>query len=329
MKKQLLIIGIIILLVCVGFSGCFEKKTNDGKIDEETIVSQSKEICNESHYKMAFLLIENANNTATQNDIELINLLKTNASERFSWATKNLASLDTKDEVSVMSMEGNPSYQEIANNFYEKHEDTYDFLTIYVTYNDSNNMYHYLVKNQIQGIGLSIFNNSDSYGSKGKLIGINWMKDIDMDVEYYERFNHSIKLGVNAILHETSHQWGAYVDFIDENGQRSNSLRNPYNMAHWDKKLETGYDLLDGYSWRDNGNGTFTAKVTDFMQGYSQLDLYLMGLMSKDEVSPLKLINSTSDTKYMDVGTTISGSIRTISIQQIIDVAGNRTCICI
>ncbi|GAI16872.1 unnamed protein product, partial [marine sediment metagenome] len=60
---------------------------------------------------------------------------------------------------------------------------------------------------------------------------------------------------------------------------------------------------------------------------YSDLDLYLMSLISKNEVEPIKLIVSDYDTKDIQSGTTISGTIKTISIQQIIDAEGERECV--
>jgi hypothetical protein len=284
--------------------------------------------CEYKNYKIAFILVENSGHPATQDDIDTINNLKQNTSETFSWATKGLASIDTSYPVIILRLENNPSLENITKEFYKGNPDNFHFVTIFNTYDDSGTQYHILARNNIKGIGLGIFNSTASFGSKGRLLGVNWMKDVDM----YKpgMFPAELKLitGVNGILHETSHQWGAYVGFIDENGQRKNTLRNPYNPAHWDKKLETGYDLLDGFSWIVNGNGTFTAKTrTDYRDGYSNLDLYLMGLISKNEVNPVKLIVSDYDTKDIQPGTTISGTVKTISIQQIINAEGERECV--
>src|SRR3989339_1121871 len=279
-------------------------------------------VCGIKEYKMAFVLVENSGNIATNEDVSKINVLKQEASETFSWATKGLASLDVSYPVKVIKMNNDSSVENIVKEFYKQNSDDFHFLTIFNTYDDAGTQYHILVKNDVSGIGLSIFDNTNYYGSGGNLLGVNWLKNID---NYYN--DEYQDLAVNAILHETSHQWGAYVKFVDDDGQKSGALRNPYNMAHWDKKLETGYDLLNGFSWTDNGDGTFTAKtITDYKHGYSNLDLYLMGLISKDEVGPIKLIVSDYDTKYIQSGTTISGNLKNISIQQIIDAEGEVKC---
>lgn len=300
---------------------CINPKTINSKCEN---ILMSKIDCEFENYKMAFILVESSENLHISKDINKINLLKLKTAETFTWATKGLAFIDTSYPIVILRLEKNPSKQEILKKFYEKNPDDFHFITIFSTYDDSGDMHHIIVRNNIKGIGLSIFDNTDDYGSDSKLLGVNWMEEIDST----EIDDFSLILNVNGILHETSHQWGAYIDFIDENGQKSNSLRNPYNMAHWDKKLETGYDLLNGFSWKDNGDGTFTAKtVVDYRNGYSDLDLYLMGLLSKDEVDPVTLIVSGFDTKDIQPGTIIRGVAENILIHQIIDVEGERVCI--
>jgi hypothetical protein len=286
-------------------------------------ISTSENNCESSNYKMAFILVENSENLHTQQDIDKIILLKQKTSEEFALATKDLSSIDTNYPLVILNRETTPPIQEITKEFYKENPDDFHFLTIFSTYDTGGIQYHIPAKNNINGIGGDIYDATTYYGSEGILLGINWMKDIDM----YQTDGFYLILGVNGILHETSHQWGAFIDFIDENGQRSDSLRNPYNIVHWDKKLETGYDLLNGFSWIDNRDGTFTAKATDGKRGYSNLDLYLMGLISKDEVDSIKLIVSDTDTAEINPGTTISGTIKIISIQQIIDAEGERECV--
>jgi len=297
------------------------------QIDESCVVIKKND-CENKNYKMAFILLENSNNPATQDDVETINKLKQETSDRFSWATQGLASMDTSYPVIILRLENNPTQEEITKEFYKNNSDDFHFITIFNTYDNNGNQHHVLVRNHISGIGLNIYDRSLEYGSEGRLLGINWMKDVDMYKPGMFSWETKLVTAVNGILHETSHQWGVFIDFIDEDGQESNILRNPYNMVHWDKKLETGYDLLNGFSWIDNGDGTFIVKTrTDWRNNYSDLDLYLMGLLSKNEIDPLKLIVSDYDTKDIQTGTTISGTIKTISIQQIIEAEGERACL--
>lgn len=298
--------------------------------EPEPVLAQTTSVdCEYQNYKMAFILVENSSNPATQEDINKINTLKQKTSETFAWATRNLASMDTNYPLVILNLENNPLEIEVIKEFYKSNPDNFQFITIFNTYGIStqfSGIQHYVpVRNNIEGIGIPIIDRTNDYGSDGRLLGVNWMKTIDM---YEVDDDFSLTLGVNGIVHETSHRWGARIDFIDENGQESNSLRNPYNIVHWDKKLETGYDLLNGYSWDDNGDGTFTAKtITDWRKDYSNLDLYLMGLMSKEEAGPIQLIVSDADNADIQPGTTISGTVKIISIQQIIDTEGERVCL--
>jgi len=240
--------------------------------------------------------------------------------------------MDTSYPIVVLTLENNPSVEDITKEFYKKYPDDFHFITIHTTYPPTGAL-HFSAKNFIKGIGLPIYNLTSIYGSKGKLLGVNWLPDIKTAIEMILPDQSYIleldeKRQVSMLLHETTHQWAAYVDFIDENGKRSDSLRTPYlGRVHWNKKLETGYDPLGGYSWIDNGNGTFTAKPVDPDRlGYSNLTLYLMGLISKSEVGPIKLIISDRDESTFGPEYTISGTLKTISIQQIIDAEGEREC---
>jgi len=289
------------------------------------IESNNVGACEYQNYKMAFILVSNSSNPASQDDIDTVNSLKQKVPETFAWATNNLASIDTSYPTVFLTIEGTLDTMGVTREFYKSHSDDFHFITIFTTYNTNKGMHHSLARNNITGIGLNTYDSTSSYGSSGKLLGVNWIDYIDKYKPYDDFYQ---TLGVNGILHETTHQWGAYVDFIDSNGQRSDSLRNPYNMAHWDKKMETGYDLLNGFSWTNNENGTFTAKTkTDNRNTYSNLDLYLMGLKSKEQVGSINLIVSSDDTAYIQPGTTISGSTKTISVDQIINAEGERKCV--
>jgi len=282
--------------------------------------------CENKNYKMAFILVENSTYPSNQSDINKMDILKQRTSETFNLVTNYSASLDTSYPVKVLNMQGNPTVQQITNLFYQTNPDIFDFITIFITYPDSNTQYHLLARNHVKGIGLSIFDASNVYGSNNKLLGINWMKDIDN--YYVDPFN--LILGVNGILHETSHQWGAFVDYINETGQVSRDLRNPYNIVHWDKKLETRYGLLGGYSWIDNNNGTFTARLYNVSpNGYSNLDLYLLGLIPKEDVGLITLIHSDVNSSVIYPGITIPGVAEIISVQQVINVEGERKFCCV
>lgn len=79
-----------------------------------------------------------------------------------------------------------------------------------------------------------------------------------------------------------------------------------------------------GSGWKDNGNGTFT--YVSKQSGFSPLDLYLMGMISKEQVPPMLLIENPAidKTKLPKLGDTITGTAKTVTIDDIISAEGAR-----
>jgi hypothetical protein len=55
--------------------------------------------------------------------------------------------------------------------------------------------------------------------------------------------------------------------------------------AHWNFYMHTDGSPVEGHRWLDKGGGDFEAVKLDKYQ-FSDLDLYLMGLMAPEEVQP-------------------------------------------
>lgn len=281
-------------------------------------------------FTMAFVLIEKPNALHTSQDLEYLELLQKKVAERFLWATREMASMDTSYPVTLLQFKETPKDTEATKDFINKHGDLFDFVTFYTTYEadprklssgGKYSMYHKKAQNYIEGIGILVHDASSLYGSKGNLLGINWMGNLRSD----EQYDNKLELAVNGILHETSHQWGAKVDFIDENGQRSEALRSG---PHWKKTLNSGYSFLGGFSWKENTDGSFTAlQNADAKKNYSDIDLYIMGLLPKEQIEPLELIIPTEKDIYISPGITISGKRKIITVDQIISALGKRKCV--
>ena len=91
---------------------------------------------------------------------------------------------------------------------------------------------------------------------------------------------------------ELGHAWLSFVRFLD-GGQPSTAMLGRA-LAHWSFYLHTGGSPVQGHDWQDNGDGTFTATRRDLYQ-FSDLDLYLMGLLPPEEVAPWFLIEDPTD----------------------------------
>ncbi len=217
--------------------------------------------------------------------------------------------------------------QEIAREFIRTHQDQYDFLVIVSNFNfampqGEAKAYYMEVKNDVQGIGKTVFDNSASYGSSGKLQGTIDMGNIaglgvsPLDPSTFEQT-------LDTLAHEQLHRWGTGVRFKNPDGTLSTALYGKDN-AHWSYLLDTDGSLEYGNDWKSNGDGTFTSVSAS--KYYSALDLYLMGMIDKSQVPPMTLIENTNfDSSLLpSIGITITGTARTVTIDDIIAAEGRR-----
>jgi len=91
---------------------------------------------------------------------------------------------------------------------------------------------------------------------------------------------------------ELGHAWLSFVHADLGDGPSDKMLGRA--KAHWSFYLHTDGSPVEGHRWTDHGDGNFTAAKLDKYQ-FSDLDLYLMGLMGPDEVEPWFLINDPHD----------------------------------
>ncbi len=214
----------------------------------------------------------------------------------------------------------------IAKEFFKTHKDEYDFLVIFTNFDflmpdDGHAKGFYLgIKNNVQGIGQDIFDNTSFFGSIGRLQGAIEMGNISTIAT--DPLDPKFEDTLYMLSHESMHRWAAYVKFKDSSGNLSNALLGKDGI-HWSYLLSSG-SVLYGNQWQDKGNGTFTSVGEG--KSFSPLDLYLMGMIDKSKVPPMLLIdNSNIDpAKRPQAGETISGTARYVTIDDIIATIGPR-----
>jgi hypothetical protein len=113
------------------------------------------------------------------------------------------------------------------------------------------------------------------------------------------------------------------VKFKNPDGTLNNALFGKDN-AHWSYLFDTDGSLEYGNDWKSNGDGTFTSVSAP--KYYSALDLYLMGMIDKTWVPSMTLIQNASidPTKLPEIGATITGTAKTVTIDDIIAAEGER-----
>ena len=201
--------------------------------------------------------------------------------------------------------------------------DQYDYLVVFTTFDfdkGGSAAFFSSVRNDVQGIGLPIFDNASFYGSVGTLRGIIDMGNIK-DLSFAPGAP-GYRNNLNIFAHELMHTFGVYAKYTNASGVQSDDLRGAENV-HWNYFLDSDASLMYGADWRDL-NGQFQAG--DIFHRYSDLDLYLAGFYGANEVQAISLIRggSGSATAYPVLAATTNGTREAINIAQIVSANGAR-----
>ncbi len=182
------------------------------------------------------------------------------------------------------------------------------------------------VRNDTTGVGAALFDQGEDFGSNDALHGVLWMGPDWIDA--------SDEAVLGTLAHETAHRFAAMVSYDDGGKSPATDLTgDPY---HWSFFLDSGASPLRGNDWRVVAPGIYEAQPVDTF-AYSDLDLYLMGLVSADQVSPVTLLThpTTADDRpddrfepwsnRVDSSTRLYAVPKSVTIDQIIAVHGKRS----
>jgi hypothetical protein len=168
--------------------------------------------------------------------------------------------------------------------------------------------YNVLVSNAVEHIGLDIIDDTDQFGSAGKLKSV-----------IYQSF-----AGIGVFDHEIAHTWGAAI------GQSLGLIykTGDYKViqGHWDKTTDICGQLGSYYNASGNSgyfsylsDGTWQLISNRTVLPYSPLELYIMGLIPPEEVPDIHILHSP-DTN--DINHITAASYETITIEDIIAAEG-------
>lgn len=265
------------------------------------------------------------------------NITTTSVDKTFVTPLFSVKNLNDSGNITLMEVSGNYDAkksdgsvndlprQTISQEYFKTHPDK-DFLVFFSTFDYAMpeagaQGFYSEVKNDTQGINRTMLDNSTQFGSAGMLQGT-----IDMgNITALAANPYGPKLDemLTVLNHEIGHRWGSYVRFNNPDGSLNSALLGK-DSAHWSYLLDSKGSLLYGNGWKDNGNGTFTS--VSKQSGYSPLDLYLMGMIPKEQVPPMLLIENPAidKTKLPYLGDMISGTAKTVTINDIIAAEGAR-----
>ncbi len=220
----------------------------------------------------------------------------------------------------------------LAQKFYSTHPDNYDQLVVWadaaVIHTANTFAFETTVANEIQGIGVDIYDVSRSYGSGGRLRSIVQMDRITKyPADPTEKF-----LGENNTLsllgQEAGHRWLAFLEFRDRTGQRSDLLLGR-DRAHWSFFCNSDASVMEGNAIQDRGGGSFVTLAP--VQRYSALDQYAMGLIPPSQVptffyveDPLNVQPRRGREDAPESGVSFSGTRRDVLIDDVIAIEGDR-----
>lgn len=172
--------------------------------------------------------------------------------------------------------------------FYRTHDDDYDFVCFYaassipyaVIPNTSAFAYEVNVVQDVQGLGLGLWDYTKDFGSGGRLRSITNMNRLAAYPA--DPFQNMLVTNntMDVLAHEAGHRWLAYVA-NDSAGTATDSFLGA-GFAHWNFYYDSDAALLGGNDWADNGDGTWTS--VEATARYGPLELYLMGYLPPDSV---------------------------------------------
>jgi hypothetical protein len=238
---------------------------------------------------------------------------------QYSSAVVNIR-MDDYGSTLLLEDENYYAFDKLTKRFYELFEDSYDSIGITTASarvtTPTMDAFHQNIKNDIRGIGQSLFDQSTRYGSVGRLSG----------VEFY---TGAMMTSNRPVAHETAHRWAAYIDWAKVAGL---GLAGHQPTAH--DPLMTGGEtrmgaVLSGTRRVENVNGAWTIQRTPAPIFFHPYTLYAMGFMSANAVPEITFFDeqgqfSTSHTSSPSVGTAVTGSTRSATAFSVVGALGPR-----
>ena len=187
---------------------------------------------------------------------------------------------------------------------YELLPDHYDLIAWFSTQDMSRPFLHLRVQNQVDGLGLDLFDDSANWGSSGRLLGIS---------------AHGLSKG-DVMHHEATHQFGVRLD---------PALGLDDGFGHWGVVDIPGYllgfnfeALEDGRFRIARGRGPFSVPAEDRV--FPPMELYLWGLLPADEVPPVTVLEGVPANQLFLGNTVTPTAVRSVLIDDIIEHHGPR-----
>jgi hypothetical protein len=186
------------------------------------------------------------------------------------------------------------------------------------------------IKNDVTGIGLPIFDSSSQYGSNGVLESRCNMNRLAawLQTDPYNRWFGKGNNFLTIMGQEAGHRWGAFT-YFDAGGGASNLILGRGD-AHWSYFADMDHSSLEGGNWVSTGGLNYVCPTQ--IDYFSELDEYLFGLRTPDEVKDFFYISSASNNLLQNrddgtplIGAVASGTFTPVTVEHVIAAEGART----
>ncbi|MFN7976800.1 MAG: hypothetical protein U0P30_01605 [Vicinamibacterales bacterium] len=208
----------------------------------------------------------------------------------------------------------------VTREFYKYFDDSYDVIAIVPAeaHVDAFVAFHQRVRNEITGLGLGSFDFSGTYGSRGRLRGV-------------EVFHNTGFGGTPTSSHELAHVWGHDFDWAKIAG----ITRAGHQPASHTPLISGGESLVSAVLTTNrrvgitgNGDAVIEGATPPFRP--HPLDLYAMGLAEPADVPAFEVFDDQgqfSSTTRIEpaLGTAVTGGHRTLSVNDVMAVHGARS----
>jgi hypothetical protein len=146
-----------------------------------------------------------------------------------------------------------------------------------------------------------------------------------------EAYNSDREFATTLFLHEFGHRWLYFVAFNDGGTISHDLAPDGAHPAAWVDtraafRVLTSRDasVMGGGWFEQQSDGRWTTSSEFTPNGYSWLELYLMGLAAPEEVAPFFYLRNTNppldDAYWAPPGVRVSGTRKDVTVQQVIDV---------
>ena len=214
----------------------------------------------------------------------------------------------------------------LFQDIYKKFPDKYDFIFLVLneTSKPSKPSYYgklIAVSNNIEGIGLNVYDNSAEYGSSGKLKAVMQLTAID-----YLKYGPS--------LHEIAHNWANFAITTHSVDAPGSNITSYEYGNHWGFTGGSTKGQLGGFkqsSLIEHGNNLYTVEpFGSFANGgngipYNELELYLMGMIPISSVSNFDMFTDITSFTVSQTAYDFTATTRTTYTPQLLeDFLGER-----